>query len=189
MVFQPNPDRLALQATCDRKALERSSVLAEWEPVDLTGASPCDWVAAACETMITYTIREPCSHMDGGQRQTIQHVGNIGLRLFPVLQTVTLSLQRAVLPEQHFCVNMSFRGRPYRGVDRGGRGGGGGSWWGPRPNRVEQLPPDLPLGPTVDNININTLFTEEDSPTITDVKYVASYNWLDGKSPVVLVPG
>jgi hypothetical protein len=51
------------------------------------------------------------------------------------------------------------------------------------------LPPPKPLGPTIDSININTLLTEENSPTIEHVKYVASYNWVDGKSPVILVPG
>ena len=30
---------------------------------------------------------------------------------------------------------------------------------------------------------------EEDAPTIQDVQYVASYNWLNGTSPVILVPG
>ncbi|KAF7503666.1 hypothetical protein GJ744_003395 [Endocarpon pusillum] len=72
---------------------------------------------------------------------------------------------------------------------------GRGSWRGARqdtnPSRarpLQTLPPPKPLGPTVDSINIKTLLTEEDAPTIKGVEYVASYNWTSGKSPVILVP-
>lgn len=43
--------------------------------------------------------------------------------------------------------------------------------------------------PTIDSIDIKALLIEEDYPEIGDVQYVASYNWLDAKSPVILVPG
>jgi hypothetical protein len=46
-----------------------------------------------------------------------------------------------------------------------------------------------PLGPTIDSINSKTLLIEEDALTIQDVEYVVSYNWLDRKFPIILVPG
>lgn len=50
--------------------------------------------------------------------------------------------------------------------------------------------PPKPLGPTVDSISYRTLLlVEEAAPRIKDAEYVASYNWLDGKSPTILVPG
>lgn len=45
------------------------------------------------------------------------------------------------------------------------------------------------MGPSIDSIDIETLLIEEVAPKIADVEYVASYNWLDGKSPTILVPG
>ncbi|CZR70279.1 uncharacterized protein PAC_20181 [Phialocephala subalpina] len=85
---------------------------------------------------------------------------------------------------------MSSHRGSYRGFDRGR---GRGSWRGDanlsRAGPPQNLPPPKPLGPTIDSINIKTLLTEEDAPTIKGVEYVASYNWFDGKSPVILVPG
>lgn len=85
---------------------------------------------------------------------------------------------------------MSSHRGSYRGFDRVR---GGGSWRGAaNPSRArphQDLPPPKPLGPTVNSINIKTLLTEEDTPTIEGVEYVASYNWTSGKSPVILVPG
>jgi hypothetical protein len=77
-----------------------------------------------------------------------------------------------------------------RGTSRG-FGRGGGSWRGKDSSRsrAEPLTPPQPFGPTIDSFNSKTLLIEEDAPTIQDVEYVASYNWLDGKSPIVLVPG
>jgi hypothetical protein len=49
--------------------------------------------------------------------------------------------------------------------------------------------PSKPFGSVVDTIDIKTLLIEEDTPKIQDVEYIASYNWLDSKSPVILVPG
>jgi hypothetical protein len=54
---------------------------------------------------------------------------------------------------------------------------------------VPPPPPLQPFGPTIDSFNSKTLLVEEDTPTIQDVEYVASYNWLAGKSPIILVPG
>lgn len=85
---------------------------------------------------------------------------------------------------------MSSHRASYRGSDRGR---GRGSWRGganlSRAGRPQDLPPPKPLGPTIDIINIKTLLTEEDAPTIEGVEYVASYNWISGKYPVILVPG
>jgi hypothetical protein len=74
-----------------------------------------------------------------------------------------------------------------RGSWRGGTGRGcrRGAWY-PKP-----LPeaPLGPYGPTIDSIDIKALLIEEDSPKIANVEYVASYNWLDGAEPTVLIPG
>ncbi|KAI9802438.1 MAG: hypothetical protein M1825_002822 [Sarcosagium campestre] len=81
----------------------------------------------------------------------------------------------------------------YRGKFRGFDGGRGGSRRGGSNRRrvepIQNQPPPKPLGPIIDSINIKTLLTEEDAPTIKGVEYVASYNWSNGKSPVILVPG
>jgi len=50
-------------------------------------------------------------------------------------------------------------------------------------------PTPQPLGLVLDSIDIRTLLVEEDAPTIQNAEYVASYNWLNGKSSVILVPG
>jgi hypothetical protein len=89
----------------------------------------------------------------------------------------------------HSSVEMSFHRGSYRGFDRGR-----GSWHDSaslsRPSHRAEPPPNLkPLGPTIDSIKIKTLLTEDDAPTIKGVEYVASYNWTDDKSPVILVPG
>lgn len=82
----------------------------------------------------------------------------------------------------------------YRGFDRGtSTGRGRGAWRSAanlsRAESRQNLAPAKSLGATIDSINITTLLTEEDSPTIQRVEYVASYNWVSGKSPVILVPG
>ncbi|KAE9364907.1 hypothetical protein N431DRAFT_549309 [Stipitochalara longipes BDJ] len=83
---------------------------------------------------------------------------------------------------------MSFRrGSQGRGSWRGGasRGGRGGAW---HPKSFPKAP-SRPYGPTIDSLDIKALLIEEDSPEITDIEYVASYNWLDGGNPTILVPG
>ena len=86
-----------------------------------------------------------------------------------------MSLSRSSLPGQG------------RGSWRGGasRGGRGGAWY---PKSLPKAPSG-PYGPTIDSIDIKALLIEEDSPEIANVEYVASYNWLDGAKPTVLVPG
>ncbi|TGO57491.1 hypothetical protein BOTNAR_0200g00070 [Botryotinia narcissicola] len=84
---------------------------------------------------------------------------------------------------------LSYKDSNYRkrnwGVSSGARGGfrqGSSS---------HVLPPvsDKPFGPEIDSIDISNLLIEEDAPIIENVKYVASYNWVDGKNPIILVPG
>ena len=72
---------------------------------------------------------------------------------------------------------MSFHRGSYQGFRRG------------KPSRAENLPSPQPFGPAIDSINIKTLMIEEDAPTIEEVEYVASYNWLEGKHPIITVPG
>jgi hypothetical protein len=80
----------------------------------------------------------------------------------------------------------SYRGYGRERGGKSGRGGGSGSLVGVGGSGTASREP---LGPAIDTINIKTLLTEEEAPTITNVEYVASYNWIDGKSPVILVPG
>jgi hypothetical protein len=78
-----------------------------------------------------------------------------------------------------------------RGTSRGVGSTGRGTWQGKdaRAFIPPPAPAPQPLGPTIDSISNRNLLVEEDAPTIQDVQYVASYNWLEGKSPVILVPG
>jgi len=55
--------------------------------------------------------------------------------------------------------------------------------------RRQASPPPKPTGNVLESINIKALMTEQMNPKIEDVEYIASYNWLDGKTPVILVPG
>jgi hypothetical protein len=82
-------------------------------------------------------------------------------------------------------MSSSSRRGTLRGVGSGGRGSG--TWRGKDAHIPTPTP--QPLGPTLDSISSRTLLVEENAPKIQDVQYVASYNWLDGKSPVILVPG
>jgi hypothetical protein len=73
-----------------------------------------------------------------------------------------------------------------------GRGRAGRESWIARRGGSGAAPPEAPprpFCPTIDSIDIKALLIEEDCPEIVDVEYVASYNWLDAKSPVILVPG
>jgi len=51
-----------------------------------------------------------------------------------------------------------------------------------------QLQP-RPFGDIIDSIDIKALFVEEKTPSIENAEYLASYNWLDGREPILLVPG
>jgi hypothetical protein len=67
-----------------------------------------------------------------------------------------------------------------------GRGAGRGGTY-PRDPPPATL--ELPYGAVIDRINIQSVLVEVESPKIEHAQYVASYNWLDGKDPVILVPG
>jgi hypothetical protein len=78
---------------------------------------------------------------------------------------------------------------PQRGSYRGGKRSWGSETAFRHPRPTQNLPPPLPLGAIIDRINIKAILIEETAPTIENVEYVASYNWVEGKSPVILVPG
>jgi hypothetical protein len=84
------------------------------------------------------------------------------------------------------------------GLRRGGRGGRGGN--APRtrpfPNSKQPVTPDIqkhPLGPllhTISQGSIESLLLDDPlNNTISDCELVASYNWLDEKTPTIVVPG
>ncbi|KAK0127289.1 hypothetical protein ONS96_006839 [Cadophora gregata f. sp. sojae] len=85
--------------------------------------------------------------------------------------------------------------RGWRGTARG-RGVGQTRGWRGLGNSIpisaeQSTPPPAPqpLGPAVDSIDVNALLVELEAPIIRDVRYIASYNWVNGKSPEILVPG
>lgn len=92
---------------------------------------------------------------------------------------------------------MSFA-RSFWTHDRGGsaprrRGGRGGKNF---PHKKEQIKPDIvknPLGKLKETIHASdsTLLVKDLSrtATITDCRYLASYNWLNRSAPTIAVPG
>ena len=80
-----------------------------------------------------------------------------------------------------------YRGRlnhPWRGGSHRGRGRGS-SW-------VEKPDPSASWetqGELLATISIDGLPRAETASTVSNVEYIASYNWLDGKSPIIMVPG
>jgi hypothetical protein len=81
------------------------------------------------------------------------------------------------------------QGRQNRGgranTSRGGRGGRGGNWY---PKPFPQVRSG-PYGSKIDSIDIKDVLIEEKAPKISNVEYVASYNWVDAPQPTILVPG
>ena len=86
----------------------------------------------------------------------------------------------------------AFRGRGFSNPSQSGRG------TFQREQRVQNTtiagPPPPPLGPHLSDIRIEDI--EDDGATsqhrhvgIERCQYVASYNWLEAKSPTILVPG
>ncbi|KAH6712372.1 hypothetical protein BKA61DRAFT_485362 [Leptodontidium sp. MPI-SDFR-AT-0119] len=76
-----------------------------------------------------------------------------------------------------------------RGQTRGWRGRGPHHGISTRTSPAQPTAPPQPLGSVVDSIDANALLVELDAPKIEDVRYVASYNWVNGKDPVILIPG
>jgi hypothetical protein len=85
----------------------------------------------------------------------------------------------------------SYNQRRGRGVAWGASSGGEAIRPARQPYTRSEAPVSTkPYGPEVDSIsNSASLLIEENAPKINNVKYVASYNWLDAKSPIILVPG
>ena len=79
--------------------------------------------------------------------------------------------------------------RGSRGSWRGSRGYSGGSGGPGRGFRNFLEPQNWTLGPPLENIELDLLLLNEETPTINNVRYAASYNWLDSESPVIAVPG
>jgi hypothetical protein len=89
----------------------------------------------------------------------------------------------------------SVRGGGY--APRGGRGRGGrGGWKSWTAKHTPQPEPDIirhPLGELLHTFSLSDIKPEPErfaaTAQITDLKYVSSYNWLDGKAPTIMVPG
>ncbi|KAF2793546.1 hypothetical protein K505DRAFT_417731 [Melanomma pulvis-pyrius CBS 109.77] len=80
------------------------------------------------------------------------------------------------------------RGRGGRGY-RGGRGASSAKYTPPpKPDIVKH-----PLGELLQTLQVSELDPEteklSDAVKITDLKYVASYNWMNDKTPTIMVPG
>lgn len=84
---------------------------------------------------------------------------------------------------------LSYKDSNYRRRNWGASSGARGGFRQGSASHV--LPPvsDKPFGPEIDRIEISNLLIEENAPIIENVNYVASYNWVDGKNPIILVPG
>lgn len=80
-----------------------------------------------------------------------------------------------------------YRGRlnhPWRGGNHRGRGGG--SSWTEKPDPSASWETQ---GELLATVSTEGLARAETASTVSDVEYIASYNWLDGKSPIIMVPG
>lgn len=73
---------------------------------------------------------------------------------------------------------------------------GGSNWSRPFPKPYVEVKPDIqkhPLGKLQKALQVSDLKFNLDiiasMPTISDCQYVASYNWLNDKTPTVMVPG
>lgn len=80
-----------------------------------------------------------------------------------------------------------YRGRPkhpWRGGNHSGRGRG--SSWAEKPDPSASWKTQ---GELLATISIDGLPPAETASTVSNVEYIASYNWLSGKSPIIMVPG
>ena len=89
------------------------------------------------------------------------------------------------------------RGRGGRYTYGGGRGRGNqrGLWRNLSQAHGAYKTPDpelRPVGNLIENINIADFSSgdkDDDAPKIMSSKYIASYNWVEGKPDTILVPG
>jgi hypothetical protein len=70
-----------------------------------------------------------------------------------------------------------------RGQSRGGRGGSGHGF------RRPLEPQNWTLGPLVESVELSQLLLDDEAPIINNVRYAASYSWLESDNPVIAVPG
>lgn len=90
--------------------------------------------------------------------------------------------------------NDTWRGRGRGGGGRGGSWSRGGRGGGPKPKpatHITSTTPAPPLGKLLSSLTKADLNGKEYEATssITDCKTVSSYNWLDRKTPTIVVPG
>lgn len=76
-----------------------------------------------------------------------------------------------------------------RGSWRGGRGYSGRSGGPGRGFRNFLEPQNWTLGPPLEDIELDLLLLNKETPTINNVRYAASYSWLDSETPVIAIPG
>lgn len=79
------------------------------------------------------------------------------------------------------------RGRlnhPWRGWNHRGRGEGSSLTEKTDPSASWEI-----QGVLLDTIPTDGLPRAEIASTVSNVEYIASYNWLDGKSPIIMIPG
>jgi hypothetical protein len=80
--------------------------------------------------------------------------------------------------------------RGNRGSWPGSRGYSSGSGRGSgRGFRNFLEPQNWTLGPPLENIELDLLLFNEETPTINNIRYAASYSWLDSENPVIAIPG
>lgn len=67
---------------------------------------------------------------------------------------------------------------------------GSGRQHGPDTWRQQiSTPQEQPTGDLVTSVKVSSLSRVETPPKIDDCEYLASYNWVEGKNPTILVPG
>ena len=80
-----------------------------------------------------------------------------------------------------------YRGRLDHAWRRGNhRGRGGSSSWTEKPDPSASWKIQ---GELLATISTEGLPPAETASTVSNVEYIASYNWLDGKSPAIIIPG
>jgi len=86
-------------------------------------------------------------------------------------------------PRGSFGVRSQGRGRWTSRRGRGSHFQRGG------PAQEPVIVPNWPTGDLIDSVELADLQPENVGPTVSEVHYAASYNLLDGQTPVILVPG
>ena len=77
----------------------------------------------------------------------------------------------------------TWRGGRARGAGRGSTRGGRGGF---------SMPAEIPkrdYGTLLETLKLQEVKQPESPPKITGCEYISSYNWMDSKTPTILVPG